>query len=203
MSLVQMSFSGAVMILLIIVIRALFINKLPKKAFLALWGIVLLRLLIPFSLPSVLSAYSFVARNAPERVSDATVNIMPITNAGQMAITGDLEAVVSSGIKTSMLLIIWGVGMLSFLCFFTISYFRCCKEFQTSIPINNEYINRWLETHKIARLIKIRQLGRISTPLTYGVFHPIILMPKETDWNNSKQLQYVLEKILNRHMLLH
>jgi hypothetical protein len=33
----------------ITVIRALTINRLPKKTFLALWGITLVRLLIPFS----------------------------------------------------------------------------------------------------------------------------------------------------------
>ena len=47
MNLLQMSLSGAVMILVIVVIRALAINKLPKKAFLVLWGVVVVRLLIP------------------------------------------------------------------------------------------------------------------------------------------------------------
>ena len=38
MSLLQMSFSSAVMILVISVVRALAINKLPKKVFVLLWG---------------------------------------------------------------------------------------------------------------------------------------------------------------------
>lgn len=38
-----MSFAGAVMILAISVIRALAINLLPKKTFLALWGIAAMR----------------------------------------------------------------------------------------------------------------------------------------------------------------
>lgn len=60
MSLLQMSISGAIMILAVIVIRALAINRLPKKTFIVLWGIVLLRLLVPFSFPSPFSAYSLV-----------------------------------------------------------------------------------------------------------------------------------------------
>ena len=52
MSLLQMSVSGAAMILVITVLRALAINRLPKKTFLALWGAALVRLLVPFSLPS-------------------------------------------------------------------------------------------------------------------------------------------------------
>jgi len=58
MSLLQMSFAGAVMILAITVIRALAINRLPKKTFLALWGIAVVRLLLPFSFPSAFSVYS-------------------------------------------------------------------------------------------------------------------------------------------------
>ena len=53
MSLLQMSFSGAVMILTIVVIRALALHKLPKKTFLVLWGIVLVRLMVPCIAPSI------------------------------------------------------------------------------------------------------------------------------------------------------
>ncbi|MDE5867062.1 MAG: M56 family metallopeptidase, partial [Lachnospiraceae bacterium] len=76
MNLLQMSFFGAILILAVIVVRAVSINKLPKRTFLALWGIVLLRLLIPFSIPSMLSVYSFVNLSAPvrETVSDVTVS---------------------------------------------------------------------------------------------------------------------------------
>lgn len=42
------------------------------------------------------------------------------------------------------------------------------------------------------RSISIRQSDRISTPLTYGIFKPVILIPQTTDWTNIKQLQYVL-----------
>lgn len=58
MNLLQMSFYGAVLILVIAAVRALAINRLPKKTFLILWGIVMLRLLIPYSVPSALSVYS-------------------------------------------------------------------------------------------------------------------------------------------------
>ena len=38
MSLLQISIAGAVMILVITVIRTLTINRVPKKTFLVLWG---------------------------------------------------------------------------------------------------------------------------------------------------------------------
>ena len=50
MNLVQMSFSGAILIAVVTAVRAVSINKLPKRTFLVLWGIALLRLLIPFSM---------------------------------------------------------------------------------------------------------------------------------------------------------
>ena len=81
MSLLEMSLSGAVMILVIVVIRALVINRLPKKTFLALWGIALMRLLVPYSVPSVFSVYSLLgkllspAKTEPFRAS--TVAVQP------------------------------------------------------------------------------------------------------------------------------
>ena len=65
MNLLQMSFTGAVMILAVTVIRAIAINKVPKKTFLVLWGIALVRLMIPFSLPSWFSIYSLWNREIP------------------------------------------------------------------------------------------------------------------------------------------
>ena len=52
MSFLQMSLTGGVMIAVITLLRALAMNHVPKKTFLALWGAALLRLLVPFSLPS-------------------------------------------------------------------------------------------------------------------------------------------------------
>ena len=55
MSLLQMSFAGAVMIMAIVVVRALTINLLPKKTFLILWGMAAARLLVPVIIPSAFS----------------------------------------------------------------------------------------------------------------------------------------------------
>lgn len=52
MDIFQMSLSASVLIVAVVFIRALALHKLPKKMFLVLWGIVICRLLIPFSIPS-------------------------------------------------------------------------------------------------------------------------------------------------------
>ena len=81
LSLLQMSFSGAVFITVIIVLRIVAIDRLPKKMFLVLWGVALLRLLVPLSVPSAVSVYSVVSRNVDADTLEQTPiqNIIPIT----------------------------------------------------------------------------------------------------------------------------
>ena len=59
MSLLEMTLTGGVMVIVITVLRAVLLNKLPKKAFVFLWEISMLRLVLPFSIPAVTSVYSF------------------------------------------------------------------------------------------------------------------------------------------------
>lgn len=60
MTLLEMSFSGAVFIIAVVIIRAIAINSLPKKTFLVLWEMVFLRLVIPFTIPFALSIYTLI-----------------------------------------------------------------------------------------------------------------------------------------------
>jgi len=48
-NILQMSLSASILIIFIVLLRLLAINRLPKITFTVLWGIVLARLLIPFS----------------------------------------------------------------------------------------------------------------------------------------------------------
>lgn len=50
-----MVFYGSIMIAVVLMLRALLKNKLPKFVFPVLWGVILLRLLVPFSVSSPLS----------------------------------------------------------------------------------------------------------------------------------------------------
>ena len=192
MSLLQMSFAGAVMILAIIVIRALAITFLPKKTFLALWGIAVMRLLLPFSLPSVFSVYSLIGNHipmtAPAKVQQA-FEVLPPEISGQMAtMPGGISNTAS---PISVWTIIWGIGALVCALVFAIAYWKCRQEFQTSLPVDNDFIKGWLSSHQLKREISIRQSSRFSVPLTYGVLRPVILTPTSTDWENTKALQYV------------
>lgn len=193
MSLLHMSFAGAVMILVVTVIRALVIYRVPKKTFMVLWGITLARLLIPFSAPSAFSVYTFLGKKEPviSNVGDTAVTTFgPVIQEGQM--TTAPNYISHSEVAVPIWAIIWAIGALICAVVFSITYWKCYKEFQTSLPIDNDFTRNWLSSHHIKRSIQIRQSELVSAPLTFGILRPVILMPKTTDWNDEKTLQYVL-----------
>lgn len=196
MNLLQMSFSGAVMILVIVAIRALTIHKLPKKAFLALWSIVLLRLFMPFTCPSVFSAYAFVEQHTSVVQTmqyTPMAQVFPLETTEQMAaITYDVPINAEAGFSIPIWTIIWMIGALSCLLFFAVSYYRYYREFQISLPVEQNFVQNWLHAHPLKRRLAIRQSGQIDAPLTYGIVRPVILLPKATDWADEEALQYVL-----------
>lgn len=196
MSLMQMSFLGAVMILAIAVVRRLAMNRLPKKVFILLWYAVLLRLAVPFSVPSVFSAYSLV--NVDEPLFDALAET-PVGNVVLPAATAEnalgpeaAPAEPEAGAAVSVWFSVWCVGAAGCAVFFVSAYLRCYLEFRTSLPVQCDSVSGWLERHPLRRAIKVRQSDRTATPLTYGIISPVILLPKDTEWDNEEQLQYIL-----------
>lgn len=196
MSLLQMSFLGTVIILLIVVLRAVLINRLPKKTFLILWWIALIRLLVPFSIKSVTSIYSLLqsiySDINPVRTAQTTT-FLPIHGNMPEIANGLSEAMVQRTESISILSVIWLAGLLLCFGFFAVSYIKCYREFRFSLPVENDILEAWKEKHPLKRSLSIRQTETIAAPLSYGVICPVILMPKNTEWKNIYQLRYVLE----------
>ena len=196
MSLLQMSFLGTVIILLIVVLRAVLINRLPKKTFLILWWIALIRLLVPFSIKSVTSIYSLLqsiySDINPVRTAQTTT-FLPIHGNMLEIANGLSEAMVQRTESISILSVIWLAGLLLCFGFFAVSYIKCYREFRFSLPVENDIFEAWKEKHPLKRSLSIRQTETIAAPLSYGVIRPVILMPKNTEWKNIYQLRYVLE----------
>lgn len=239
MSLVQMSLSAALMIVAIIILRALTIERFPKKTFLVLWWIALLRLLIPFSIPSVMSIYSWISPDVPKAVhqevqeiteyqstsepileipsevlqnaspQEDAVSVVPeqtrsevVKNSTQFEMTPlpdiDIEYIEVKPSKSfseiffDMLPAIWGVGIGVIAAFFGINYWKVVREFRMSLPVENEFVDEWLSSHQLRRNITIRQYDCIHTPLTYGIFRPVILLPKESLEQSPSTLNFIL-----------
>lgn len=193
MSLFQMSVAGGVLILFIVVIRALAIHRLPKTTFLALWMIAALRLLLPLSIPLPfnihigLDVFSDVVQELP---SGNIGSPLP----GESLPSYDTGAAVPSPATEhiSTFEILWLVGVLLLALYFFISYFRSMRKFRMSIPDNTPYIQNWLAAHQISRPLAVRSSDLISSPLTYGILRPVILLPKQLDRNDPVALKYVL-----------
>ncbi|MCX4346267.1 MAG: M56 family metallopeptidase [Lachnospiraceae bacterium] len=193
MSLLQMSFAGAVMIMAIVVVRALTINLLPKKTFLILWGMAAARLLVPVIIPSAFSVYSLLdghVQGMGTKKVPQTVKGLPIKASGQISAVADGSLTVENTI--SIWVVIWAAGVMLCVMVFAAAYLKCYQEFRVSFPVNNEFIKNWLDNHRLRRRICVRQSGRFSTPLTYGIFCPVILMPASVKWGDTKSLEYVL-----------
>ncbi|MDE7251375.1 MAG: M56 family metallopeptidase [Acetatifactor sp.] len=195
-----MSFSGAVLILAITVVRAVAINKLSKKTFLLLWGIALVRLLIPFSIPSTVSVYSLVDQNTYADTFEGTPmgNMIPIMPETPIEPVGEIQQAhlqqqfVESVPSVSVWFVIWCIGAVLCMVLFAIIYLSWLMRFQTSTPVRNSFVDQWLKAHRLRRRISIKQSDWIEAPLTYGIIRPVILMPKGTDWEDTKKLQYIL-----------
>ena len=193
MSLFQMSVAGGVLILFIVVIRALAIHRLPKTTFLALWMIAALRLLLPFSIPLTfnihigLDVFSDVVQELP---SGNIASTLPGDSPPSYDIGTAVPSPATEHISTFEIL--WLVGVLLLAIYFSISYFRSMRKFRMSIPDNTPYIQNWLTAHQISRPLAVRSSDLISSPLTYGILHPVILLPKKLDRNDQAALKYVL-----------
>lgn len=229
MNLLQMSFSGGILILVIVLIRTIAGSRLPKRAFLALWAVALLRLMIPFSLPSAFSFYSLVGQNVSSasdvqpsdavsfpsdaQLSDAVSlpsgaqssdaaslpnGTFPSGTAGVSNTKPVLNFIISAlkgakiGNAALPWLIIYLAGLLFCAGFLTLSYLKCLSKFRMSLPVREGYGAAWLKEHPLKRTVSIRQSDMVMAPLTYGLFHPVILMPGSVDWNDKEELQYIL-----------
>lgn len=133
MSLLQMSMSGAVFILFVVVIRSLVLNYVPKRTFNILWAIAAFRLLIPFSFPSLFSIYTPVLHQ---------VTVWQMTSASMTDAVNDPQLLVnpfventdrSSGLFSSNT-VIWIAGIILLALLFALLYVRSRRMFAESIP---------------------------------------------------------------------
>ncbi len=211
MSLLHMTLAGAVMIVLVILLRALALHTLPKRMFLVLWGMVLLRLMVPFSLPLPWKvdtpAWLWpVQESAPAPLAGSVSFAQMPGNPGSTitsvsaettALAEDSVSVSAPSAPASASAFPWRLLYLTgcVVCgaFYGFTYLKCRREFRESLPVEDGFAEAWLKVHPLRRPLAIRQMDRISTPLTYGILRPVILLPKTMDWNDREALRFVLE----------
>lgn len=84
--------------MVVLILRTIFINRMPKKTFLALWWVVLLRLLLPFAIPSGFSVYTMArAGLAAAGLAETPAGMLSVFLPG--AQMGQIEQTASSGLQ--------------------------------------------------------------------------------------------------------
>ncbi len=190
MELLRQTLWGGAMILVILLLRALGKRYLPRTVFRALWIVAALRLLLPLSLglPVPLPAPA-----TPLPAADAAAigqawnweNTLPHFSAVQPGVHKPAEAV-------TPWTLLWLVGVVLLTAYFAVSYVRCLRTFRTSLPEHSPEVEAWLAEHQLLRHVSVRCSDQITSPLTYGIFHPVILLPKTLDRGDTATLQFVL-----------
>ncbi len=206
--LIQRSFCGGVLILVIIAVRILWLDKLPKRTFPVLWSLALVRLLLPFSFSSAFSLYTFLQTVQREAVPEQYPGRMweGVTLTGSqpawtvvrnLALGQEPAAAAGEG-GMRTIGAVWCVGAVAMALFFAAAYVHSLWQFRRAIPVEDRQVLQWLEECVAGRRgrigrISVRRTDRIQAPLTYGCLRPVILLPGRALEGSGQELRYILQ----------
>lgn len=182
LNLANLSITAGYLILAVLILR-LILRRLPKNLLLWLWGLVGLRLILPFSLESALS---LIPRAKPIPM-DIAYSPSPAIDSGVAVIDRAVNPVMAESltpaawasvnpmqIVLTIALIIWLAGVAVMLLYAAFSYCRLSRKCAVSLPLGD---NRYL-------------CDGIRTPFVLGIINPKIYLPSDM---NPENQSYVLE----------
>ncbi len=194
--LLEMTLTGGVLILLVLLLRTMFLNRLPKTAFIVMWAIVLLRLLLPVSFFGTATAVTVADTSEVTTVEAVTpteeTEVSQVITLDSYDSTKESEAVAETTGKTDIFGIIWLIGAVLCGIVLVISYVLSFRRFSLSENLESEFIASFQRSNKLRRTVTIKLSDKTTTPFTYGIIHPVILLPMDMDLSDEKQLKYVL-----------
>nr|AGS52507.1 antirepressor [uncultured bacterium contig00005] len=199
MIILKMSISAAILGVVVVIVRALAMHKLPKRTFVLLWGVVLMRLLLPLSLALPIGV-PFDANTVADALAGKAIppdGSPMVGDSAVDAIAGDMQppanpATPEHAVRLTPAVLAWLVGMTVGAAFFLATHLRCRREYKTALPLESGFVAGWLREHRLRRVIQVRYSDRIDAPMTYGIWKPVILLPKATDWRDEARLRHVL-----------
>lgn len=204
----DMTASASVLIVCTVILRAIFIHRLPKQTFTVLWLIAALRLLIPFSAPVNLGipqpVHEAVYRiqtaetlqNEPAQTATASETKPDIPASADTGETGDAP---QTGLDASQFeLPLWLAGAGITLTVFLLRHRRVLRRCRESIPAHCPTADSLIRKAGIRRSVQVRVCQTLATPLTFGLIKPVILLPKSLDTSNPDRLSCILT-----HELVH
>lgn len=163
-TLVRMSISGALISVVIMLLRIPF-RKAPRKYSYMLWGILGVRLLCPFSLPSPASLFNLLRSNDGSSGTEVITNRITAPfveyrelQAGQVQQSVQITQSIT---LTQVLFWIWAAGAVIFAVYMLMTYFRLRRRVAGAVRISDD----------------IYECNGIPTAFVMGMIRPRIYLP--------------------------
>ena len=163
------SISASYLILAVLLLRLLF-RRAPKWCTVALWGTVAIRLICPFSIPSVFSLIPSAETVSPDIMMDQTPEIhtgIPIVNQVVNPMIGSSFAPDPAAganplqVWIPTVALLWIVGMAALLAYAVIGYVRVKRTVATAVLLHEN----------------MYQSENVTSPFVLGIFKPNIYLP--------------------------
>ena len=174
LKLLNLSISASWLVLAVLVLR-LVSKRSPKWVNVLLWGIVALRLVLPFSIESALSLIPSAETVSPAAVQfdpapTITSGVSIIDNAVNPSLSEHFAAVPTASVNplyvwTEIAGWVWLIGLGAMLLYALVSYLRLRRRVSVSLPIRD----------------RIYLCDAISSPFILGVVKPHIYLPSGLD----------------------
>ena len=174
LKLLNLSISASWLVLAVLVLR-LVSKRSPKWVNVLLWGIVALRLVLPFSIESALSLIPSAETVSPAAVQFApaptiTSGVSVIDNAVNPSLSEHFAAVPTASVNPLYVWAylagwVWLIGLGAMLLYALVSYLRLRRRVSVSLPIRD----------------RIYLCDAISSPFILGVVKPHIYLPSGLD----------------------
>lgn len=193
------TFQGGVFVVMVLILRALLLERLPKRTFTVLWMAATIRLLLPVDLIFDLLRFrytSILGLNLTEMTGEAVLGaaqrLADVTILGRAL--GWLSRRVSAlaGVYLGRGQTLWLLGAALCALFFLIGHLRGRRVYAQSLPAQDPFVKLWLTENPMDRPVSVRVSDQIAAPLTYGVLRPVVLLPRTMDWGDREALAYVL-----------
>ena len=174
LKLLNLSISASWLVLAVLVLR-LVSKRSPKWVNVLLWGIVALRLVLPFSIESALSLIPSAETVSPAAVQfdpapTITSGVSVIDNAVNPSLSEHFAAVPTASVNplyvwTEIAGWVWLIGLGAMLLYALVSYLRLRRRVSVSLPVQDH----------------IYLCDAISSPFILGVVKPHIYLPSGLD----------------------
>lgn len=213
MTVINMSITATFAALIIFVFRSLFGKRMPKIFSYALWGIVLLRLVFPFSFSSVFSildkinpnvgqygeslskAYLMTNSNAlPPQGAEGADLLGAAANAGSEAVSAPVDLIQGNSIIIRCA-VIWAIGIAVLLMYFLISYFKINRRVSTATRVKRQdLIEGCSDMVQLRYPFEVYSSDQVESPFVCGILRSKIILPSFLFLNevNEKEVQHIL-----------